>query len=485
MSPSRIHAQGTAFTYQGRLAASGNLVEGFYDFEFWLAADSLGSNLVAGPIAATAVPVSSGRFTTTLDFGNVYGGSNLWLGVAVRTNNTTEYSLLRPFQPLTSTPYAIVAGSASNLVGNLPAAQLSGTVPSTQISGTYGSTVLFTNSGNQFAGDGSGLTNLTAGTLWPGAGLTNTTFYGDTNGNLSVGGVNPFQLGNGTWWTTPIPFFRPTGNSGIAFDLMPNGAPAQTWMDICSTDFVTNSLNGEFLHLEKAPAGIFNGRAVVGASAAGSGVVRDLAIQPYGGNTIIGNINPLTIYNNVSAGSEYPSGEMLATSDNLLFFSIGTGTKTEIGYYGNGAYRSALEISNNAAAFGSVILMKSGGSVGVGVANPAATLDVNGSGNFSGPITTLGGLIPQTKPAFSTNYACAISDAVLFCTGTNQLITLLDATNSATQPGKQIRVVCATATGSVTVTNANGAQTIGTTLFWRIGPTNSATFTSDGANWWP
>ena len=38
------HAQGTAFTYQGRLNTSGNSAIGSYDFRFRLASDARGNN---------------------------------------------------------------------------------------------------------------------------------------------------------------------------------------------------------------------------------------------------------------------------------------------------------------------------------------------------------------------------------------------------------------------------------------------------------
>jgi hypothetical protein len=107
-------AQGTAFTYQGRLNEAGNPANGSYDFRFRLASDALGNNFAAGPLLSNAVPVSGGLFNVTLDFGMVFGGSNLWLQVDVKTNGAGAYATLTPLQLLTPAPYAITAGNLSD-----------------------------------------------------------------------------------------------------------------------------------------------------------------------------------------------------------------------------------------------------------------------------------------------------------------------------------------------------------------------------------
>src|SRR5437588_9522677 len=75
-------AQGSAFTYQGRLASGTNPANGSYDFRFRLAADPQGNNPVAGPLLTNGVPVAGGLFTVSLNFGtSVFTGSNYWLQV--------------------------------------------------------------------------------------------------------------------------------------------------------------------------------------------------------------------------------------------------------------------------------------------------------------------------------------------------------------------------------------------------------------------
>ncbi|HEU0040274.1 MAG TPA: hypothetical protein VFR76_13480, partial [Verrucomicrobiae bacterium] len=49
-STAKLSAQGTAFTYQGRLTDNGSPASGSYDFRVRLASDALGNNFVAGPL---------------------------------------------------------------------------------------------------------------------------------------------------------------------------------------------------------------------------------------------------------------------------------------------------------------------------------------------------------------------------------------------------------------------------------------------------
>jgi hypothetical protein len=105
-----IYAQGTAFTYQGRLGDSGSPANGLYDLQFSAFNVGSGGSAVAGPITNTSVTVSNGLFTVMLDFGgNVFTGAVQWLQIAVRTNSAAAYTPLSPRQQLTPTPYAITA----------------------------------------------------------------------------------------------------------------------------------------------------------------------------------------------------------------------------------------------------------------------------------------------------------------------------------------------------------------------------------------
>src|SRR5262249_20423639 len=137
--PSTALAQGTAFTYQGRLAAGGNAINGVYDFTFTLFGTNVTGSAIAGPVTNTAVEGTNGLFTTTLDLGARFPGADRWLELGVRSNASGAFTTLSPRQKITPTPYAI---TASNLTG---------TVGATGLSGTYSSAVNFNNAANSFA----------------------------------------------------------------------------------------------------------------------------------------------------------------------------------------------------------------------------------------------------------------------------------------------------------------------------------------------
>lgn len=113
----RTCAQGSAFTYQGRLTQGGNLTSGTYDFRFRLASDPQANNYVGSPVLSNSIPVVNGLFTVILDFGAVFNGSNYWLEIDVRTNGTGGYSILAPLQPLTPVPYAAYAMTPAGPAG--------------------------------------------------------------------------------------------------------------------------------------------------------------------------------------------------------------------------------------------------------------------------------------------------------------------------------------------------------------------------------
>jgi hypothetical protein len=121
-------AQVTAFNYQGQLQTGGAPANGVFDVQFALYdSTNLPGNLLAGPTNAI-VTVNNGLFSATLDFGpGVFTGEAVFLNLGVRTNGSQSgYTVLSPRQPFLPTPYAVMAGSASNLLGFLPATPLPG-----------------------------------------------------------------------------------------------------------------------------------------------------------------------------------------------------------------------------------------------------------------------------------------------------------------------------------------------------------------------
>ena len=111
-----VHAQtpqGTAFTYQGRLADAGAPADGTYDFQFRLF-DAVAGGSQSGPsVVRDDVPVTAGLFTVALDFGAVFAGSKRFLDIGVRPGASTgAFAGIAPRQELTSGPASLWSAAA-------------------------------------------------------------------------------------------------------------------------------------------------------------------------------------------------------------------------------------------------------------------------------------------------------------------------------------------------------------------------------------
>ena len=271
---STVRAQGTAFTYQGRLNNSGSSAAGTYDFRFRLSADALGNTVLATTFT-NGIPITNGLFTTTLDFGpGFFNGSNYWLEVDVRTNGAGTYVALTPLQPLTPAPYAVFANTASNLSGVLPAAQISGTVASANLSGTYGNTLTLNNTNNAFNG----------------------TFSGS---GANVTGVNAASL-NGLNKTN---FWQTSGNSGTT-----SGANFLGTTDNQPLEFWVNNQRG----LRLQPGNVFS-----------AGLPVPPGLQ--GATSLVGGLNQ----NSIAAGVQ---GATIAGGGDVEFFNFGDGSSTNFNH---------------------------------------------------------------------------------------------------------------------------------------------------------
>ena len=143
------------------------------------------------PAAAVSVSVNGGLFTVLLGDPTLANMTAINLSVFTQPNlqlriwfndGVNGSSALSPVQNLTPAPYAIVATSASNLLGTLSA---------TQLAGTYSAAVTFSNAASSFngafAGNGAGLTNVNAATL---GGLNSSGFWKTGGNNGTTAGVN-------------------------------------------------------------------------------------------------------------------------------------------------------------------------------------------------------------------------------------------------------------------------------------------------------
>ena len=128
-----VFAQGTVFTYQGHLLDGTTPANGQYDFQFSVWSAPSGPSQIGTTLSVNAVGVSNGVFTVTLDFGaGIFTGPTRWLEIAVGTNGGGSFKGLEPRQPLTASPYAILAGNVPD--GAITGAKLAaGAVTSTNL----------------------------------------------------------------------------------------------------------------------------------------------------------------------------------------------------------------------------------------------------------------------------------------------------------------------------------------------------------------
>ncbi len=135
----QLYAQGTAFTYQGRLQSGTTVANGSYDLTFSVWNSAAGPSQIGNTVTNAATSVANGIFMAALDFGSgVFDGNSRWLEISVRTNGNDAFTTLSPRQPLMPAPYSIYAGGVN-------AAGISGTIPAGNIaSGTITSSMLAT-----------------------------------------------------------------------------------------------------------------------------------------------------------------------------------------------------------------------------------------------------------------------------------------------------------------------------------------------------
>jgi hypothetical protein len=244
VQPPTVFAQGTAFTYQGRLNDGVAPANGIYDLRFAIY-DS--TTLIAGPSTNSGASISNGLFTVALDFGNVFSGAPRFLEIGVRTNGGGGFVILSPRQPLTPAPYAITAA-------NVVSGGLAG--------GTYTNPVTFNNAANgftgSFSGNGTSVSNVNAVSL---NGLAATNFW-NTHGNTgTAAGLNfigttdnqPLEFrvnGDRVLRLEPGSTGMPNVIGGSSLNYVSNGVVGATISGGGAVSFndvvLTNSVSGDF-----------------------------------------------------------------------------------------------------------------------------------------------------------------------------------------------------------------------------------------------
>ena len=303
---STAFAQGTAFTYQGRLSDNGSPANGTnYGMLFHLyGAATNGGSL--GNLGIVSVAVSNGLFTVPLDFGaSVFDGNPRWLEISVQKDGGA-FTTLSPRQLITPTPYAVFAGCVG--IGGLTA-------------GTYGNAVTFNNAANNFSGsftgNGAGLTGVNAATL---GGLSSSNFW-KLGGNA---GANPTN-GNFIGTTDNLPLeLRVNGFRALRFEPTINDA---------SHSNIVNVIGGSQNN--------FVSSGVVGATIAGGGAAYYF-VSKYT-NSVSGD------FGTVGGGAQNTAGAYVATVgggyQNTAGSNILGSAATVSGGYQNTASSSSATVS--------------------------------------------------------------------------------------------------------------------------------------------
>lgn len=178
-----LTAQGTAFTYQGRVDSGGAPVNGFYDLQFAVYDSVGGGALVGGPLTNAASAVSNGLFAVSLDFGaGVFTGNPRWLEIGVRPNGDGAFTTLSPRQPINATPYAV---RAAQFGGAVAESQLPAVVPRLNAANTFSNSQTIATSAQGLLtlnGSHAGGTWVNVGNSSPGGRTWNIIATGSGNG---------------------------------------------------------------------------------------------------------------------------------------------------------------------------------------------------------------------------------------------------------------------------------------------------------------
>ena len=398
-------AQGTAFTYQGRLNDGASPANGSYDIRFYLRDALIAGNPVGTTNTIAPVVASNGLFTVTLDFSNQFPGAARWLEIGVRTNGSVAaYTTLAPRQALLPTPYAI---TASNLTGTLPTTQLSGPLNAATLSGSV---------------PPASLTSV------PAASLTGSINDGLLSGNVALrGNANSFTANNSFaaaivgGWPAPVVWVQnssPSATASPALTLQGVGNSVDGVLAVRSTgvgylarfftgsgsavDITTNgntTLAGALVvDNANGNTGSYNPGLTFG-SFSGEGIAskRNPGGNQYGLDFYTGNSSRLSISNNgtINASGLFRANGGVRLNDSNIWFRADN--NHGLGWYGNG---KPFAGSSNTID-GPVLFGYTGGALGTensGTEKIALSWDVNGNVTVTnGPIKALGGLVIENR----------------------------------------------------------------------------------------
>ena len=223
-------AQGTAFTYQGRLLDGAVPATANYDFEFRLFDAKIGGTQAGATVQKLNVAVASGIFTVTLDFGNQFPGADRVLDISVRTAGGDTFTPLTPRQLITSAPHSIRSLNSATadtttklaLLGSLRWDLLKSQSTFSTGTGPYGvafdgTNIWVTNLGSSNVTKRRVFDGLNLGTFSTGASPSGIAFDGANIWVVSSGGnaVTKLRTSDGAFIDA---FLVGTSPNGVAFD---------------------------------------------------------------------------------------------------------------------------------------------------------------------------------------------------------------------------------------------------------------------------
>jgi hypothetical protein len=319
----RAGGNGSAFSYQGRLANAGQNYSGNADFIFTVYDSQSGGEAVGSPVAIANVPVSAGVFSVQIpsDPSWFVNAPDRYLDVQVRTPaDEGAYSTITPRGRIGQVPAAMVA----------TVAQSAQTVPWSGVTDVPASVTPWAPVANGIAYSG---TDVGIGTTSPQGRLH--VSGGPLYRNLDVDSSNP----EGTW-----------------FNLMNIGTNGRIWSLVS-----TGSSNTE---------------------GAGALLIRDSSVSAVratflpNGNVGFGTITPTRRVQVRGDGLGFSH----LSSDGLS--ELATSIDSNAGWIGTPGAKGLQLYTNNQAR----VLVAPDGKVGIGTSMPAEALDVNGSIATSGSI---------------------------------------------------------------------------------------------------